>query len=125
MEIQPKIQPIYYVFLGIALLVYVGQNCGLLWPYLVRNYLNDVLVMPLMFKTITIVLKWRFGQSFVLTNVHLMIVLVYFSVLFEYIFPKYLPRYTADYFDVLAYLVGSLIFKLIECYGAYKMHRVW
>lgn len=67
-------------------------------------------------------LKWRFGQSFVLTNTHLLLVWIYFSVLFEYIFPKYLPRYTADYFDILAYLVGSLIFKLIECYGTYKMY---
>lgn len=116
MELR-KTHVIYYFFLLVGLTVYLLQKSEVLLPYFVRNYLNDILIMPLMLKFITILLKRLYGADFRLTNFHLLIIWIYFSFLFEFIFPLYLDRYTADFFDIIAYLVGVLIFKLIEQNG--------
>lgn len=61
-----------------------------------------------------LVLRRIYGENFWFSNFHLFVVWVYFSLLFELVFPLFLTRYTADFFDIIAYLVGILIFKMIE-----------
>ena len=49
-------------------------------------------------------------QDFVFSNLMIVLVWLYASVMFEWILPKYYP-YTADWKDVIAYGIGALIFR--------------
>lgn len=105
---------IYFVILLVALTIYIVQKSGIVLPYFIQNYTNDILIMPLMLRVMLLVLRRIYGESFWFSNFHLFVVWVYFSLLFELVFPLFLTRYTADFFDIIAYLVGILIFKMIE-----------
>lgn len=37
-----------------------------------------------------------------------------YSVLFEFIFPNYLARYTKDYIDIMLYFAGGFIFYKLQ-----------
>lgn len=105
---------IYFVILLVALTIYIVQKSGIVLPYFIQNYTNDILIMPLMLRGMLLVLRRIYGESFWFSSFHLFVVWVYFSLLFELVFPLFLTRYTADFFDIIAYLVGILIFKMIE-----------
>ena len=40
--------------------------------------------------------------------------LIYVSVAFEFVLPKYSGKFTADVFDVLMYILGSITFYFFQ-----------
>ena len=40
--------------------------------------------------------------------------LIYVSILFEWVLPKINAKYTADYYDIIMYIVGLLVFYFIQ-----------
>ena len=110
-----------YLFLCISgLLITIGSKAEHRWPFFFQNYWNDLIIMPMVFKTCSIILKKIHGQTYVIPIPYLLIGCAYFSILFEIIFPLFLERYTADFFDIILYFLGGFLYYLIE-YDTYKM----
>lgn len=102
----------FIVMILIVTPVYVLQRIGVILPRLVNNYLNDLLSIPLTLCLILTILKWRKGNHYLLPISMISIVVLYYSFYFEYYLPQYQPRYTADYLDILCYVLGGFLFYL-------------
>jgi hypothetical protein len=77
-----------------------------------NHYLNDLLCMPLVFGAAiflqrNLVLR---QPDYALNKWQTGLVTVYFSVMFEGVIPLFVSRYTADFFDVICYGLGSWLF---------------
>ncbi|WP_299818475.1 magnesium citrate secondary transporter [uncultured Pontibacter sp.] len=77
-----------------------------IWP--LHTHLDDLLCLPI---TLTIVLaaERAYFQNpyFVLPWHYLLIAVLSFSIVFEWLLPMYATRYTSDVWDVVAYAVGA------------------
>ena len=77
---------------------------------LVRNYLADLLCMPIIFFTISAMIcliKRRFTP---LPIWSIAMVTAYWAIYFEWIMPVRNEQFTADIWDVLMYIVGAVFF---------------
>lgn len=122
MKTKPKwIRTVVYLFCcSTALMVAIGQKKGIIFPWFIQNYWNDLMVMPLVLKLALIVLQKIHGKDWVLSIGHIFLCCAYFAFLFELVFPYYYERYTSDIWDVVAYFVGGILYYCIE-YDTYKM----
>ncbi|QJD94517.1 hypothetical protein HH214_00840 [Mucilaginibacter robiniae] len=83
-------------------------------PFL-NGYLDDAVAVPvianlsLWFKR-TVMIK---SNYYVLLPGHVIFIVIYLSVLFEWLLPHYSATYTADYWDVLLYILGGLFFYAV------------
>jgi len=78
-------------------------------------YLNDTLCLPVVL-TLTLWLQQKlFSRSYRhrLNAVQVIFAVLYFAVFFEGILPILSDRYTRDYWDVLAYAVGGVLFYFL------------
>lgn len=90
------------------------EHNGIFIPY-VHSYLDDVLcagivlgfTLPIMQHLVFQDRSYRFGPW------HLLCFVIWYSLLFEVIFPWEDPRHYADIWDVLAYAVGTLLFHFL------------
>lgn len=100
--------------LFVALLVYVLQRCKVVLPMFINNYLNDILSIPLTLCIILATVRLWKGSVYRLSNLHIGSIVVYFSLYFEVYLPQHNFRYTADIFDLLCYVIGAVIFYLLQ-----------
>lgn len=87
------------------------RKSGIFVP-LLQYYLNDLLCMPLVL-TFTLFLQRTFtfrNLTHVLSKYQVGIAVLYYSLGFEVILPMFMPRYTPDPLDVLAYALGGWYF---------------
>ncbi|MBC3539944.1 hypothetical protein ACFSC6_04875 [Rufibacter sediminis] len=94
--------------------VYLGHR-GLVWleaprPAWVRFYLDDLLCLPLLLTVTLFLMRLLYGPEIRFTKYHVGFVVLYVSLAFEWVFPKFLPRYTGDLVDVALYAWGGWIF---------------
>jgi hypothetical protein len=94
-------------------------------PWFLQFYLNDLLCMPIVlgaaiFLQRNLVLR---QPAYALTGYQIAIVVIYWSVMFEGVIPKFVERYTADIFDVIAYSLGGLLFYLFGNSGQSDLVR--
>ncbi|MDX5348585.1 MAG: hypothetical protein LPJ89_02455 [Hymenobacteraceae bacterium] len=90
---------------------YVCSRLGLQHPVL-TNYLNDVLCMPLVLSAALLyqrIITYR-NAAYVFTGYHVIVAVVYYAVAFELVLPQFMPRYTADFYDVVAYAAGGWLY---------------
>lgn len=80
---------------------------------LLQGYLTDLLAVPvianlgLWFQRIFIVKR----STYVLKAGHIIFIVLYLSLVFEWLLPKYRPeKFTGDWMDVLLYILGGLFF---------------
>lgn len=79
-------------------------------PFL-HAYLDDLVCFP-----VVLSLALAFLRSFVtaadyrLSKAHIVLAVVYFSFLFEWLLPRISGNYTSDPLDVLAYAAGAFVF---------------
>ena len=102
----------------------VVVSCTFLWllhsifqqffpePWFLKFYLNDLLCMPMVlgaavFLQRNVVLR---QPAYALTAYQIGIIVVYWSVMFEIAIPNFVPRYTADLWDVFMYFTGAFLF---------------
>jgi hypothetical protein len=96
------------------LLVFVTRRIGHPLPY-VNGYLSDAFALPvianlgLWFQRVFIVRNNRY----LLTPWHVLFVVVYVSIVFEWILPSISKKFTADWIDVLLYTIGGVFFYLV------------
>jgi peptidoglycan/LPS O-acetylase OafA/YrhL len=85
--------------------------------WFVRNYLNDLLCLPLVLFGATWVLRIYFKQpKLQLDKWKILFALIVFSVVFEVLAPEKYLVHTGDPWDVFCYVVGAFAFWLTQKY---------
>lgn len=115
---------IYVLFVISGLTIALGQKLGITWWSFFQNYWNDLIIIPLILKVVLWILRKIRGNNFSLHPFYILFGCLYFSILFEYILPKFHARYTADFLDVFMYFLGGFIFYILEN-DTYKMSEMW
>lgn len=77
-----------------------------------NSYLDDLLCFPIILSAVLFIhRKWRLkNKYFVLPISHVIISVFVFVVIFELLLPIISLKFTADIFDIVAYIVGSIFF---------------
>lgn len=82
---------------------------------LLRWYLTDLLFVPAMCAFGLIAVRMiRRDWSLHLAWWHVLVQVVLVSFYFEFYLPKNHPQYTADWWDVVMYFLGGIIFLLVQ-----------
>ncbi|GAB3194933.1 hypothetical protein GCM10027293_04280 [Pontibacter aydingkolensis] len=80
-----------------------------IWP--LHTHLDDLLCMPVILTLILAAERLYFRNPyFVLPRHYIVVSVLLFSIVFEGILPLLAAKYTADAWDIVAYVVGALIF---------------
>ncbi|MCB9235597.1 MAG: magnesium citrate secondary transporter [Bacteroidia bacterium] len=108
---SPLSHPLFLVSLGIYLVLFILKKTHHPIPFL-SDYGADFLLMPVVmpFAQYVIRLSDPRRREFVFTWHHLLVGWILFSLLFEGLFPALTDRFTRDWWDVLAYVLGGLLF---------------
>ena len=104
-------------FIGILTLVaahQVTQKMLGLNVAILDYYFDPLLFMPILLHLILWERRFLFrkGIRYVLPWNQIISTLVFVSVLCEYFFPRWSNNFTMDYWDILCYTIGALIFGL-------------
>lgn len=125
MKINTTKRSIYLLLFIISMVVYMFQKLNIALPKLINNYLNDGIAMLLVLKIVDVVV-YNIYQKQLARNIKYVIgIVLYFSFIFEYLYPMFHSRYTADWWDVLVYFIGAIVFLIIENYDYKKMFKMW
>ena len=91
-------------------------------PALLQNQGSDLLCLPWLLSTSTLVIMiLRRDWQFRLSRLQVFVGFVYLSGLFEIVLPYFSPIYTSDYKDVVAYFFGGLIYHIFDSIRFYRM----
>ncbi len=104
---------IFSLFLGTG--VYFAQKFNVKLPKIVQFYLNDFLIIPIILIISLVILRWsRNNKKYQIPIWIVLYICGLYALLYEYILPKFHPRYTADVIDVLLYFLSGLIFLILQ-----------
>ena len=111
-----RVLPYYFVFsLAIGSLIYLAQKLAIELPVIVNNYVNDFLIIPIVLIVSLYVLRWsRNDANYQISIGAILYLCSFYAVIFEYVLPKFHPRYTADIIDVVLYFMGGIIFYYLQ-----------
>jgi hypothetical protein len=99
----------------LGLLIFIFQSINLSLPRIINNYVNDFLIIPIVLFLCSLFLKWsRNDKNFTLSLPIILYVCFMYSILFEFVLPNYLARYTKDYIDIILYFAGGIIFYKLQ-----------
>ena len=103
----------FLVCLGSFLLFHVSELLGYDNPFL-SSYLDDVLAMPLILTTILFTHRFFLekNQNYCLPVSHIIVSVIFISLVFEILLPGFSGRYTRDFFDIILYSIGAVLFKI-------------
>lgn len=102
-------------FLGMLVLVLIHQIVqkvlNLNIPIL-DSFLDPLLFMPILLHLILWERRFLFGKGsrYVLSWRQIIVILIFVTVFCEYFFPRWNHDFTMDYWDILCYSVGALLF---------------
>ncbi|MDT0295323.1 hypothetical protein ACFQ3R_14315 [Mesonia ostreae] len=99
-----------------AALFFLGDFWDWNYPFFLRNYFMDVLCMPIVFGIIHYSLRMPVPH-FKLTLSMMIVLTTMYSIYFEVILPPLSPRYTFDWWDILAYTLGAGISFAVQQYS--------
>lgn len=114
------------ILISVFLLIYIVTKTfdyfDLPQSYFVKNYLADLVCMPLVFFLIKWIIskikafkKWKKLPLFAI-----LFVTGYWSVYFEYYLPSKSVQYTGDIRDVVMYFLGAILFIIIQELQSYN-----
>jgi hypothetical protein len=95
----------FYIFLCIFLV-----NRYRLRPtgnILLDGWLNDLLCVPILLELVQFSMRIIFRKNYTLSTFQMLVSVVYCSVLFESILPKYSSAYQSDFIDIICYTIGG------------------
>ena len=111
-------EKLFYYFLFSLItgtFIYFSSHLNIQLPRFVRHYVNDFLIVPIILYICLCFLRWSKNDNNYTLNIGVILYLcLMYSVLFEYIFPKYLARYTKDIVDVILYFASGIIFYFLQ-----------
>lgn len=87
---------------------------------IIQFYLNDIIAPVLVLSITRFFLSIYAKQCYILSVKQLIFFLVYISLIFELVLPNLSEQYTADILDVLAYLLGVIIFQFFNNKNEHK-----
>ncbi|RDC64979.1 magnesium citrate secondary transporter [Adhaeribacter pallidiroseus] len=78
----------------------------------VHHYLDDLLAMPVILTlAVAVQRQWVYrNPQYVLSKIQVIFAVVYVSVWFEGVLPTFSGKYTRDFWDILAYVLGAWFF---------------
>jgi hypothetical protein len=79
------------------------------WPFF-DSYLDPFLCMPLVFSLFLLERQWLWGITARLTIMDTFLFTILLTILFEWVFPLLHSGFTADFYDLIAYGLGSMCF---------------
>lgn len=106
------LRPWFLGAVGLALIHQILQKILGVHVPIVDSYLDPLLFLPILLQLILLERRFVFGKDsqYVLSWYHIFGVVVLVSVLVELLFPVWSPLFTADYRDVICYLIGGTAF---------------
>ncbi|RCS27593.1 hypothetical protein DUT90_05635 [Polaribacter sp. WD7] len=106
----------YFIFCVVTgTTVYYLQRFSIKLPQIFRFYVNDFLIVPIVLFISLQILKWsKNNTDYTLSIGIILYICLLYSVLFEFIFPKYIARYTKDYVDIFLYFASGFIFYQLQ-----------
>jgi len=108
-----RIYILFSVFAGTSIYILQKQNVQL--PRIINNYVNDFLIIPIILFISLHLLKWsKNSKNYTLPLALILYLCLLYSILFEFILPNYLARYTKDYIDIIAYFAGGFVFYFLQ-----------
>jgi hypothetical protein len=103
------LNPVFLVCLSLATINQVlEKGFGLFIP-IAHSYLDDLLCLPIVL-TIGLSMYRYFKPEYRLTLVHMLPVLVVYSVYFEWYLPQFSTTATSDPIDIVMYVLGLTVF---------------
>jgi hypothetical protein len=103
-------QPLFWVSALLLLLHQLLQKVFLIEIPFIDAYLDDFLAMPFILSLFLIEQYFWQRRTNKLTAFEIFIFTFIFAVFFEEIVPQFNANYTKDYWDYMAYSLGSLMF---------------
>lgn len=95
--------------------IYFLQKFHMPLPRIVRFYINDFLIIPIILTASLIILRWsRNDWSYQISIWIILYLCALYSFIFEYFLPQFHPRYTTDSIDVILYFASGLIFFFLQ-----------
>ena len=107
----------YYFLFSIIIgsFIYFSSVFNIQLPRIIRHYVNDFLIVPIILYISLQVLKWSKNDNNYTLNIWVILyVCLMYSILFEFIFPKYLARYTKDVIDIILYFASGFLFYYLQ-----------
>ncbi|NNC82547.1 MAG: hypothetical protein HKN79_03140 [Flavobacteriales bacterium] len=97
---------------SVHLLVRFSEHSSPEW---INSYLGDLLCMPILLSFTLLVLRYVTRlPRFVLGPMHILVSVIYVSLVFEWLLPHCFYRYTSDPIDVGMYVLGARIYLLLQ-----------
>lgn len=108
-----RIKILWFLSVATSLVYLVLLEIGMIFPTLIRNFLMDLLCMPVICGMILFLFRF-FRTNFHLTAAHLISLTLMYAIYFEVILPPISTRYTGDIWDVVMYAIGAIIFYKLQ-----------
>jgi hypothetical protein len=107
---------VYAVFsILIGAVVYFAQKFNFKLPKIIQFYLNDFLIVPIILTISLVILRWsKNNESYQISIWVILYICGLYGLLYEYILPKFHPRYTADIIDVVLYFISGFVFFILQ-----------
>ena len=110
-----NIKIFFFISVTFGSVIYAFQKLKIPIPKIINNYFNDFFIIPIvLFFCLTVLKIIHQKKNY---SLHLLVILylcALYSVLFEYVFPKFLNRYTADFIDILLYFSSGILFYALQ-----------
>jgi hypothetical protein len=108
-------KPLIWLIFATATAVYILQQFNVALPSIINNYLNNLLCMPVVLTLCLIVLQFiKKNYSLTIPIFVIASITLYYIVYFEWFLPKVNVRYTADPIDAVLYIIGAMVFYLMQ-----------
>ncbi|WP_439127689.1 hypothetical protein [Polaribacter sp.] len=104
---------LFSLFLGTF--IYFSSYFNLQLPSIIRFYLNDFLIIPIvLYFSLWVLKQTKNNPNYKIPLAIILYLCFLYSILFEFVFPNYLARYTKDYIDILLYFAGGFVFYKLQ-----------
>jgi hypothetical protein len=102
-------------FIGMLTLVLIHQIVQKVLGFnipIVDSFLDPLLFMPILLHLILWEQRFLYGKGshYVLSRRQIISILVFVAVFCEYFFPRWNNNFTMDYWDIICYTIGTLLF---------------
>ena len=102
---------VFMCMLLIAATVYLFKHYKWYLPRIINNYLNDILVIPIVLACCLICVRYiKRDPNIQLSIFSIISIILLYTIYFEYYLPMYNLRYTADGIDSILYATGGTFF---------------
>jgi len=98
-----------------GLTIYLAQFFGVKLPFLINNYVNDFLIIPIVLSICLCLLRFTRDNNTYLLPIGIILFLCFgYTLFFEIYMPRISERYTRDIYDVLTYFLGGFWFWFLQ-----------